>query len=939
MSGELFATRFQALTGNDPLSWQTRMYHEHFARGDLSKLNVIDLPTGLGKTMVMAIWLIAREINPEAQLPRRLIYVVDRRTVVDQATELAITLRNNSKDANFEISTLRGQLADNREWSRDPSKPAIIIGTVDLIGSALLFSGYRSSYKRRPLEAGLLVQDSLLLLDEAHLSKPFEKLLTAIEGFNKAIGTDVPSVKPLRVIRMSATSGKTCEATHFKIDIDPKSGTFDLWSDIDEDGIEKNQIKTRFEGKKRLKEIITISEKDDLKKKLADAAIELGGKLDLVGKRIVVFVRKPDDAQGIAEKIRAHAKTSKSKSNPAPKGIYANSVEVLTGTLRGLERDELVEKAVMKRFLDGGIDPRSDENQAPVFLIATSAGEVGFDLNADHMVCDATTIDSLIQRLGRVNRRGTGDATIIVVAEKPKMKDNKPVELKGVDLAIANTTKLLVDGMSLSPQKIASLKSGDWSSIEDGKTQSRYELACTPEPNTVPLTDILLDAWSMTSITDRLPGRPDVGPWLRGIEESEPPQTTIAWRAELDLEDFGKLDSDDIAEWFDAHPVLTHETLTVKTSDAANWFVKRWKKIEEHSQPEIGDHPVLINRAGMELLTLREVIRRLEPKSSDKDDFLRGAALVVPASFGGIERGKGLLDESAPETPSDEAKKSIDEQTTAREQRRLAPDVADERGRYREVVFKTEDSDAERKPLVPASMTKPKLSGRFTLSLASDDERTVKLISYVPRFEKFDTGLKPQSLEGHVKDVRKRADDIIKALQFDENHPIRLAFEVAADWHDHGKNRERWQRSLMFPKGFKHPGKPMAKSGGEMRRDPRGYRHEFGSLRELIDAFNSGKLIDCAGTPITQSVFDLAMHLIATHHGRGRPHFAKGGFDPEAEDRSDAIHTDLIRRFARLQRTYGWWGLAWLENLLRCADALASANPETDTYDAEEVEQ
>src|SRR6202012_4203285 len=78
------------------------------------------------------------------------------------------------------ISTLRGRLADNREWSRDPSRPAIGIGTVDLIGSALLFSGYRSSFKRRPLEAGLLGQDSLLVLDEAHLSRPFEKLICAI---------------------------------------------------------------------------------------------------------------------------------------------------------------------------------------------------------------------------------------------------------------------------------------------------------------------------------------------------------------------------------------------------------------------------------------------------------------------------------------------------------------------------------------------------------------------------------------------------------------------------------------------------------------------------------------------------------------------------------------------------------------------------------------
>jgi CRISPR-associated endonuclease/helicase Cas3 len=84
-------------------------------------------------------------------------------------------------------------------------------------------------------------------------------------------------------------------------------------------------------------------------------------------------------------------------------------------------------------------------------------------------------------------------------------------------------------------------------------------------------------------------------------------------------------------------------------------------------------------------------------------------------------------------------------------------------------------------------------------------------------------------------------------------------------------------------------------------------------------------------------VFDLAMHLIATHHGRGRPHFPKGGFDPDAESRSPEIHTEAIRRFARLQRTYGWRRLAWLENLLRCADALASADSET-ADDAEDSE-
>jgi CRISPR-associated endonuclease/helicase Cas3 len=54
---------------------------------------VVDLPTGLGKTSVIAIWLLAlsaQAVEGSVSLPRRLVYVVDRRTVVDQSTDVAI---------------------------------------------------------------------------------------------------------------------------------------------------------------------------------------------------------------------------------------------------------------------------------------------------------------------------------------------------------------------------------------------------------------------------------------------------------------------------------------------------------------------------------------------------------------------------------------------------------------------------------------------------------------------------------------------------------------------------------------------------------------------------------------------------------------------------------------------------------------------------------
>src|SRR4051794_3049320 len=85
-----FRAAFEALTGNPPFPWQQALY-ERFACGAVPAS--CDLATGLGKTAVIPIWLVAlATLGP--QVPRRLVYVVNRRTVVDQATEEAKRLRD-----------------------------------------------------------------------------------------------------------------------------------------------------------------------------------------------------------------------------------------------------------------------------------------------------------------------------------------------------------------------------------------------------------------------------------------------------------------------------------------------------------------------------------------------------------------------------------------------------------------------------------------------------------------------------------------------------------------------------------------------------------------------------------------------------------------------------------------------------------------------------
>jgi CRISPR-associated endonuclease/helicase Cas3 len=76
-------------------------------------------------------------------------------------------------------------------------------------------------------------------------------------------------------------------------------------------------------------------------------------------------------------------------------------------------------------------------------------------------------------------------------------------------------------------------------------------------------------------------------------------------------------------------------------------------------------------------------------------------------------------------------------------------------------------------------------------------------------------------------------------------------------------------------------------------------------------------------------VKDLILHLVASGHGRGRPHFPpEEAFDPESKGRDvNKIAIEVVQRFARLQRKCGRWGLAYLESLLRAADWAASAEP------------
>jgi CRISPR-associated endonuclease/helicase Cas3 len=308
--------------------------------------------------------------------------------------------------------------------------------------------------------------------------------------------------------------------------------------------------------------------------------------------------------------------------------------------------------------------------------------------------------------------------------------------------------------------------------------------------------------------------------------------------------------------------------------------------------------------------------------------------LILPATFGGLDAGGMLDDEPIPKAPKpgDPPPPSLDvadhpgyeQHADAKPRLRLVIRRTDEGNWVPEALpggVSIGDLDLEESydssTALFADLRKVGLRIRLVQPVRFDEEgEAVKsLVMLAPVADR--TKPQDQSLADHVGAVETEAQRIADRL--DLQSPLRQALLFAARWHDEGKKADIWQR-------FAYGDSGACKGKSSKTRDPkslRGYRHEFGSLMRIHHPERHST--NC-NLPTDTEARVLGLHLIATHHGFGRPHFDNPMDRAFQTKQCEGVHADAIRRFARLQRQYGWWRLAWLENLLRCADALASAD-------------
>jgi CRISPR-associated endonuclease/helicase Cas3 len=953
-----FRAFFSSLWGFEPFPWQ-QMLAERVAGGHWPA--ALDLPTGSGKTACIDIALFALAAQADEPIerrtaPRRVWFVVDRRMVVDEAFDRARMIADKlagaksgplrdiadrlrklaGTDRPLAVARLRGGVLRDDGWARLPSQAAIISSTVDQVGSRLLFRSYGRSHLAAPIFAGLAANDSLVLLDEAHCSVPFLQTLRAIDRYRGNRWAEAPLPSPFAFVVMSATP---------PADV-PENEVFP-GTDRDK-ALHCEALHQRLGASKRAELLEVRATKTAEVDPLVQEAAERAGQFVLKeGKqRVAVIVNRVATASQVADALNE-------------KSGEKYQVVLLTGRLRPYERDQIVER--WKPFVKAG----SPDNPAkPIVMVATQCLEVGADFSFDALVTEAASLDALRQRFGRLDRMGaakTSPAIILIRAVDADPENSEPDPVYGSALPKTwNWLKTKASDGSGIDFGIEALRK----TIEDVDDLAPYLAPTADAPVLLPAH---LDLLCQTAPTPH--PEPDVQEYLHGIGRGSA-DVQVVWRADLGGDD---------RKWVET--VALCRPVSGEMLAAPLWRVRAWLSgaSTQDATADIEGIEGAVDEGHGELLPCLLWRGRARSRVARvPEDIAPGDVVIVPAAYGmealarsgGIDAlGREQVDlweralENAGRPPAVRLQRSVLEPWQKCEPLRRLTELAEspsvERGALQDSIESVldyapaMDEDAVAPPSWWQDLLRAARGGRIERHPAGGlilFGRRARAVPEEPDLFADDDDLTcvsaaEQSLDEHSTLVRQTVEKLA-ALCLPRD--LRDVTTAGAYWHDCGKLDERFQVLLHQSDELAAlaANEPLAKSvsisasAAERRalrdasRIPEGFRHEMLSV-QLANA--------CATNAIEPTLVDLFLHLIASHHGHARP-LAPVCNDPEppsihgrlgkasislcGDDRSrwipHRVDSGLADRFWRLTRRYGWWGLAYLEAIVRLGDWYAS---------------
>lgn len=932
MKAEDFSAYFQALHGKPPFPWQAALAAQ-VCREDRWP-EVIDLPTGAGKTACLDVAIFhlalrAYEGRP-SRASRRIVFVVDRRIVVDEAAERAKSIQQKLEsaqtgilqevakallslggDSPLQVMTLRGGMPRERSLVRDPCQPTVVLSTVDQIGSRLLFRGYGVSGYAQPMHAGLFAFDTVLLLDEAHLSEPF---LQTVEGIRREQGRALTQwgeggPRLIGIVQLTATPRTTARFGLGEAD----------YRDL--------TLARRLDSSKPAR-LLEVPDRKKLVDQLADLVLEGLSALpaDREQPRIAAVVNRVSTARELYAQLEARLKGRA-------------MLLLLTGRSRPLERNRLLDQH--RSLLKAQAEPRPGER--PIIVVATQTIEVGADFDFHALYTEAASYQALKQRFGRLNRLGVHERVSAAIVLCLKGADDDPVYgrtlLATWSHLVAHATKT-ADGVAVVDLGI------------------RAAPPVTPEVLPDPVeTPVLTPAVvGLLAQTEPKPAvDPDIAPYLHGFAGREA-EIQIVWRSGIG--DSERIDIGRARAVLEALPPVSIEALPLPRRVAIAWLNGRLQEkratlpdlsdVEGDTQPETeedGAYRVLARRAGVWALVPITAVRP-------------GEVIVIPSEWGGCDQYGFAPDfaksvEDLGEVAHLESRRrpvgvfSVERLSAALPDEGLREQIVEAlkevlKGLREEAITVKEAATKFCETLDGAAGNLPDALQRLCRALRPDGQRNgfiadvlndgdepfgLVLFGRRPTIEDFgdeDTALQrtvPVSLVEHSRGVEAFARRLASGVGLPRELVETLA--LSGKVHDIGKAEPRYQLLLGGTSAA-----PLAKSDAGMGVRPLvpiGERHECYSVG-LLD--QNPQLLAEARDPA------LVRHLVGSHHGRGRawqPVREDAGVDftLEFEGRTlrfsgapnlSAVDSGWAEQFAELNRRYGPWGLAYLETLLRLAD-------------------
>ena len=408
---------FQAATGHCPYDYQRRLAGPDPAA---CQSRLIHIPTGLGKTAAVVLAWLWNRLYPSASFspwPRRLVYCLPMRTLVEQTSgnvtewlaKLSAALPGNDDlkwlAGHSPVILMGGEELEpaKRDWDIHPEKPCILIGTQDMLLSRALNRGYGMSRYRWPMHFGLLNNDCLWVMDETQLMGPGLATACQLEAFRLAAeqGTEPQGLGSMPDGRSvtwysSATANEALLHTREWRDI-PRSDGFAFGLTDVEKAATTGPVSERRQARK---------------------AIELHPEWHFGGKQTPPAAERTD---GIVER---HVQMVISLTG-APLDLPRRTL-VICNTV---DRAVAMHQALQTRFQDGNDTElvllhsrfRPPERQAQAehlglqglpgcsggqIIIATQVIEAGVDLSSAILWTEIAPLASLVQRLGRLNRKG-----------------------------------------------------------------------------------------------------------------------------------------------------------------------------------------------------------------------------------------------------------------------------------------------------------------------------------------------------------------------------------------------------------------------------------------------------------------------------------------------------------------------------------------------------